>query len=77
MNKFSYYVTTYFITSNKDFNYCRNLSCSKRNRTLSVWGPDSNPFMISYQVKKKKKLYLKHLIIQEKRLKSQNKIKNK
>ena len=25
MNRFSYYITTYFITSNKDYNSCRNL----------------------------------------------------
>ena len=25
MNKFSYYITTYFITSNKDYNSYRNL----------------------------------------------------
>ena len=24
MNMFSYYITTYFITSNKDYNSCRN-----------------------------------------------------
>ena len=24
MNKFSYYITIYFITSNKDYNFCRN-----------------------------------------------------
>ena len=25
MNRFSYYITTHFITSNKDYNSCRNL----------------------------------------------------
>ena len=25
MNMFSYYITTHFITSNKDYNSCRNL----------------------------------------------------
>ena len=24
VNKFSYYITTHFITSNKDYNFCRN-----------------------------------------------------
>ena len=24
MNMFSYYITTHFITSNKDYNFCRN-----------------------------------------------------
>ena len=24
MNKFSYYITTHFITSNKNYNFCRN-----------------------------------------------------
>ena len=31
MNMFSFYITTHFISSNKDYNSRRNIQCIKRN----------------------------------------------